>query len=507
MQPKNSVSIFLSIAFIEGVISLIWLILLPGEANNIWRLGLSKERSILFLSILIAIGIAAYFTHKTRTNQRWHQQAAASIDDFLSEDGHKTTLLVSALFGVILGAYVVVSSFTTTDMFVRGYFIKLAPLMFWLAAFSLQIILFSFWETEARKKYFRTHSTAVFTLLIILILGFFVHSHLWTLEPADWDTYKIFNLDGKFDLDEQDIKALFDEGTRLRRGENPYARVLEYNDDMKWNHGNATYLPIFFYFAWMTQEIGLEDIEQWLDFWRVVFLIANLGITYLLFYVPYHRYKNLPFAVLAALFWLFNRWTLHMTMIYQIDFLAIFFLVLSLALWPKHRTPSLLAFGLSLGIKQIAIFMIPLYMIWIWHSLEQPALKKLIKYTLVMGSVPLIVSAPFILWNADGFFKSILLSATRVSESHFGVPSFDTLLGLFGIPAKLPLLIMLAVTFSVAWKKKLKPYAAALFIIIIFINFNSVLFRQYMTWAAPLVVLAVSETLFQADKENSQYLL
>jgi len=36
--------------------------------------------------------------------------------------------------------------------------------------------------------------------------------------------------------------------------------------------------------------------------------------------------------------------------------LAIFFLMVSLVLWPRYKAISLLSFGMSLGVKQIAIF-------------------------------------------------------------------------------------------------------------------------------------------------------
>ena len=51
------------------------------------------------------------------------------------------------------------------------------------------------------------------------------------------------------------------------------------------------------------------------------------------------------------------------------------------------------------------------------------------------------------------------------------------------------------------FKKKIKHFTAAVFIIIIFVDFNSVLFRQYMTWVSPLVLLALCET-FISSKDN-----
>jgi uncharacterized membrane protein len=146
--------------------------------------------------------------------------------------------------------------------------------------------------------------------------------------------------------------------------------------------------------------------------------------------------------------------------------------------------------------------MIPLYIIWIWQSVEEKrSIRQFVLLTLVMASIPLAVSAPFLALNAKAFIKSIFVSATRISESHFGAPSIDTLLGLSGIPAKMPMLSLMVFTFLGAWKRKIKSFSASLLIIIIFIDFNSVLFRQYMTWVSPLMLLALCET-FVKPKNN-----
>jgi uncharacterized membrane protein len=86
-------------------------------------------------------------------------------------------------------------------------------------------------------------------------------------------------------------------------------------------------------------------------------------------------------------------------------------MVLSLGVFGKYRKVSLLFFSFSLAIKQIAIFLAPLYLIWEYH--HSRSLKKTIIAGLWIISIPLISSLPFILWNMEGFFKSIAFSATR----------------------------------------------------------------------------------------------
>ncbi len=494
----NLRSLFFASIF-EGLLSLIWLFMIPGDPESSLFLGMSPLRVILFIVLVIALGVSVFLTQKARQNHAWYQKSTQRIESTLKQDGTLTTWFVISLAGFLSGSFFLYSTFTTTDQFILGYFTRLAPLMFWFTAIWLGILLLIIVASDF-KRYLRSHGLAIILLLAILTIGMLTHDHLWKLEPEEWDTYNMFNWDNKFALEEQDIFAIFNEGDRIQRGINPYARALDFEDSIEWNQIFATYLPISYTLAWLTQEIGLEDFLQWLGFWRVIFLIANLSIAYILFYIPYHRHNNLVFAVLASLIWFFNRWTLHMTMIYHIDFIAIFFLLLSLVLWPKNRNISLLAFGLSLGVKHIAMFMIPLYIIWIWQSVENRSIKEFIRLNLVMASIPLIVSAPFLVMNASAFAKSIFVSATRISESHFGAPSIDTLLMFTGIPAKIPMLGLMSITFLAAWKKKIKYFTAALLIILVFVDFNSVLFRQYMTWVSPLLLLALCETFITATK-------
>ena len=502
MKKQIPLRTFFYTTSIEGIISLLWLFLIPSDAKSSGFLGMSTFRLIQFFVLLIALGVSAFFSQKARKNTQWYQRATQKVANTFLHDGNLTSMLVLSLSGFLSGVYFIFTAFTTTDLFVQGYLTRLAPILFWFSAISAGTLFYVAYNTDF-KRYLRSHGWAVVLLLFILVSGMLTHNSLWKLDPEEWDTYNMFNWDNKFDLEEQDIFAIFNEGNRIQQGTNPYARSLDYDHSIEWNQIFATYLPISYTLAWLTQEIGLEDFLQWLGLWRVFFLIANLGIAYILFYVPYHRYNNLIFAVIASLFWFFNRWTLHMTMIYHIDFIAIFCLLFSLVLWPKNKIISLLAFGLSLAVKHIAMFMIPLYIIWIWQAVEKRSIKEFILLTLVLASIPLIVSSPFLVLNANAFIKSIFVSATRISESHFGAPSIDTLLGLTGITAKLPMLGLMTITFLAAWKKKLKFFSAALFIILIFVDFNSVLFRQYMTWVSPLLLLALCETLIPSMEINT----
>jgi uncharacterized membrane protein len=200
------------------------------------------------------------------------------------------------------------------------------------------------------------------------------------------------------------------------------------------------------------------------------------------------------------LFWIFNRWTLHVATIAHIDFIPLFFLILSLLIFHKYRWVSLFLFSLSLAIKQIGIFLAPLYLIWTWQSENRSKLKKMLIAFAVIASIPLLTSLPFILWNSEGFFKSILFSATRNPGSHFNAPSLDVYIGKFipdfiGIKAKIPMLFLMILIYLSTLRRQLGMYTSSLLTMSIFIDFNSVLFLQYMCWVVPFIPLCICDRM------------
>ena len=172
-------------------------------------------------------------------------------------------------------------------------------------------------------------STAFLLPLIFSVLGIGVHRNVWR----------------RMDAQDEDIYYTFKEGERLLQGQNLYERIL--GSDMRSNDKYATYLPLFYQLAHWTQALGLEHFARWMLFWREIFLIFNIAIGALLFYIPYK--KGIPIlAAFASLFWLFNRWTLSATISADFDFIPMFFLILGLIFFPRRLWLSGLLIGLSL---------------------------------------------------------------------------------------------------------------------------------------------------------------
>jgi Gpi18-like mannosyltransferase len=167
-------------------------------------------------------------------------------------------------------------------------------------------------------------------------------------------------------------------------------------------------------------------------------------------------------AVFGAIFRLFKRWVLYTATIAHLDFIAILLLVASLGPFHKHCWPALFLLSLSPGVKQIAIFLVPLYLIWTWQAAERNKPREVLLAALVIASVPVVSALPFVAWNAEGFAKSIILSLTRVFDASYAEPSVDVRLGWTGIPARLPLLGLVPLVYWITWRRKIGMYTSVL---------------------------------------------
>ena len=304
----------------------------------------------------------------------------------------------------------------------------------------------------------------------------------------------------------EDIHDAFLEGERLVNGINPYARIL--GGDMRNNQKYPTYFPLFYEISYLSQKLGLNTFEKWINFHLRIFYWFDYLIALFLYIVL--ATKNFEWGgVFAAGFWLFNRWTLYTVTTSNFDFIPIFFMLLAFVLFPRHKWLGLFLFSLSLALKQIGIFLAPLFLIWIFIDEHQTlnGIKQAIKGGLVIFSVPFIASLPFIFWSLEGFVKSIAFSATRFADTHSNlkVDSIDSLIGWQGLPARIPMLLLLLAIYWMTARGIGKRYLPAVLIFAVFISFNSVLFNQYFTWMIVFIPLLIVDYLNGTNHLSSCY--
>ncbi|MCL7452986.1 MAG: glycosyltransferase family 39 protein [Anaerolineae bacterium] len=474
VKKQTILRIYFCISLLLSSLGFVYYLSTPPDASWATILSLPWAQpvvaSILGMSTLVSLVLCTLVLRKKAT-----PRVERALSDRLRESGKLTASLALVLSAFVFGVILLASAAGLGETALHDYFSWLRPFSWWLILQSTAtaVVLFLWAEGTPGAK-----PGPVLLLLLILLAGTVFHIRIQL--PAS-------SLSGI-----EDVYFTYTEGQRLAGGENPYERVLSGN--MRENDKYATYLPAFYYLAAVVQALGFEDFGPWLGFWRPVFLFCNLGIAALLYY-RFWMSNRLILATFAALFWLFNRWTIQMSRIADIDFIALFLLVLSLFLLSRHRSWSLLLFGLSLAVKQMALFMVPLYIIWYWQSSDTPSLRTAVKAALLIGIIPALASLPFLAWNPEGFMRSIVFSATRKPFPLAGAVSADTAVGWIGLPAKAPLLLLMVAIYWASLQRMLRPFVSALLVMATFVAFNSVFYASYTVWLMPFIPLAAGEAM------------
>jgi hypothetical protein len=294
----------------------------------------------------------------------------------------------------------------------------------------------------------------------------------------------------------RDIESIYDMSRELGAGVNPYERIMPgQRSDGKY----AIYLPLFYIFGALLQKLGAADYTAWLGAWRVVNLATLLGIGVLLFSALYRR-GLLLVAFFALLYWLFSRWTLYITVNGQIDLPAVLCLVASLLLFRTHRRSSLLLLGVSLALKHVAIFVAPLYLCWAWQAAQQDRLRHVARTAIWIAALPVAISLPFVFWHPEAFRQSMIYSLSRGAGNHFKVASLDEMLrGIYpwftGVPTRIPLIGLMLLIYLGALRRQIPMFIGVLFVMAVFIDFSSVVFRQHLTWLVPMVPLVLCDVV------------
>jgi hypothetical protein len=321
------------------------------------------------------------------------------------------------------------------------------------------------------------------TSILIVIMGILIHY------PIRVDSAKL--------EEKADIYFIWKDGQRIFNGKNPYERILGGN--MRENNKYSTMFPPFYLSSALLQLVGVTGFRTGIELIRLVFLVFNIGTGVLIFYSIFNA-GSFALGLFGAVFWFGSRWSLRVTEYVYSDAVPIFFLIASLILFNRNRFLSLLLLSISLCFKHLGILIIPLFLIQIYLKEQDKKAIKVIISSLIIISIPIIFSIPFLIWNFEGFIKSILFSVTRYPDTNVVAQSLDYFLSkdfpkIVGIMAKVPMLLLMSLIYFEAFRQKVSLYFSSFLIMVVFINFNSVLFFQYILWTTALLPLALSENV------------
>jgi hypothetical protein len=291
-----------------------------------------------------------------------------------------------------------------------------------------------------------------------------------------------------------DIEYVWREGAGILQGGNPYEKAAH---AAHWENKYATYFPLSYIISAGIQKSGAASFSSWLAVVRPIVFASQL-LTAILVLVFLYSQKKLTLGIFGFFLILFHRFTLYPAQTSQIDFPAIMFLVMGLFLLQKKIKMGHVVIGISLAIKQMAVILLPLFLIWEYSQYKSK--KQTGVALLLMLIVPLITLLPFIMSSPEGVRASLSFSANRFSGGDFTIPDISTLLSLTGPSSRIGMYGLMIIIYIAFWKKEIGIFGSCLAIFVIFTGFNPVLFFHYLAWIVPFIPLALAE--YKAQSSN-----
>lgn len=147
---KKSIQVYVVLAILEGVFSLIWLLFIPSDPKNAWVFGYSRLRFLLFLVIILGIAVFVGILLKSIRDSRWIERVSESTHAIMGNTWVKTaiwSISIIVLYLAVICLWIAGKGnwpyWVEPALKLLGvYLTRLAPVVFWAAAFSLQILIF-----------------------------------------------------------------------------------------------------------------------------------------------------------------------------------------------------------------------------------------------------------------------------------------------------------------------------------------------------------------------------
>lgn len=148
---KINLKFYFLIAFATGIVSFLWLLLLPSDPKNAWMFGFSKSRIVMLGGIAIAVIPIVLLWVKMVLDERWNQKIIQRVDNMLRRDLIWVIVLTLSSIGFVLGVGILSIAFGVTDIFVQGLFVRLAPWAFWFTVICVLNFIY-FWYRDFDRE-------------------------------------------------------------------------------------------------------------------------------------------------------------------------------------------------------------------------------------------------------------------------------------------------------------------------------------------------------------------
>ena len=323
----------------------------------------------------------------------------------------------------------------------------------------------------------KTQRIVLFLLGIALIIATILVHHLWGLRGAE-------GLSGK------DIFYVWEEGTKIADGVNPYTRII--GKSLRDNDKYPTYLPLSYYFIAMLNQLGIKSFNHFISIWRPLNIACHLGIGILTFSIYNQKRKPIS-GIIACSILLLGRWSAYIINVQHLEFAAILPILLAGQQLNRRPNMSALMFGLSLCIKHVGIILLPSFLLGLSAGSSSKKRvfnrQQILTYSAVALVIPLIISLPFLLDQPSGFLLNVLFSTTRDFSDHG--KATGTRMILTGVDGtRLVMISLIIMNWIAQAREKINFWFASTITLLIFLQFNAVVFAQYYIWLTAFLLIS-----------------
>jgi hypothetical protein len=165
--------LYFSLIVPGGILAITGLLCIPVDKKNPLIFGLSAQRWILILGVLLITLAAIWLLIRTYIHREWFFTFKQRLNDRLKQRHFWTGVLLLCTAGVISSSYFLLLTPEISDPFTQAYFVRLNPLLWWAAVLSAQtLILLPLLRYQFDLRALKPCSKTAY--LILGIFGFFL---------------------------------------------------------------------------------------------------------------------------------------------------------------------------------------------------------------------------------------------------------------------------------------------------------------------------------------------
>jgi len=293
----------------------------------------------------------------------------------------------------------------------------------------------------------------------------------------------------------------------IYKGTNPY--ILWETDP---NNKPLGYFPLFNMIGALPMYLGFTSYDQWTNVMRILFFISELSVGVFLFEIS--RYVKKPvLGLLGAGTWFFNLATIKVWEIQQTDSIVVFLALLGVYYLEKRPDLANLILGVSIGIKQITMFLIPLFLLVQVRIISEQNKSKtgqivvFARTLFLIAIINLITSLPFLLLDYKTFFRGFLTEGVEnpASSTYLTGGYHRVFYNLFlnSLPApflRVPVVFAYLGLYVTYIRQRFNKYLFSGIVFLTYIYFSPIVWEQYFVWPIPFILVPIIKNVTIGNK-------